>query len=53
MRGERVKIQLAFDDYAGLFLYRCHNLEYEDRDMMRNYYVQRIVRLGSSEPDSE
>lgn len=40
MPGERVKILLRFEDYAGLFLYHCHNLEHEDMGMMRNYRVE-------------
>ena len=40
MPGERVQIQLAFNDYTGLFLYHCHNLEHEDMGMMRNYQVR-------------
>jgi FtsP/CotA-like multicopper oxidase with cupredoxin domain len=39
MPGERIKILVRFDDYTGLFLYHCHNLEHEDMGMMRNYYV--------------
>lgn len=39
MPGERVKIALRFEDYAGLYLYHCHNLEHEDMGMMRNYRV--------------
>jgi FtsP/CotA-like multicopper oxidase with cupredoxin domain len=40
MPGERVKMLLKFEDYAGLFLYHCHNLEHEDMGMMRNYLVR-------------
>lgn len=40
MPGERIKIMIRFDDYPGLFLYHCHNLEHEDMGMMRNYYVK-------------
>ena len=40
MPGERVKLMLRFADYAGLYLYHCHNLEHEDQGMMRNYLVQ-------------
>jgi FtsP/CotA-like multicopper oxidase with cupredoxin domain len=40
MPGMRVSILLKFEDYAGLFLYHCHNLEHEDMGMMRNYLVQ-------------
>jgi len=40
MPGERVKVLLKFEDYEGLFLYHCHNLEHEDMGMMRNYLVR-------------
>jgi FtsP/CotA-like multicopper oxidase with cupredoxin domain len=39
MPGERIRILVDFDDYPGMFLYHCHNLEHEDLGMMRNYYV--------------
>jgi blue copper oxidase len=41
MPGERVKLMVKFEDYDGLFLYHCHNLEHEDMGMMRNYFVQK------------
>jgi len=40
MPGERVRILVDFDDYPGMFLYHCHNLEHEDMGMMRNYYIK-------------
>lgn len=40
MPDMRVKILLRFEDYPGLFLYHCHNLEHEDMGMMRNYEVR-------------
>jgi FtsP/CotA-like multicopper oxidase with cupredoxin domain len=40
MPGERIKILVDFEDYPGMFLYHCHNLEHEDMGMMRNYYVK-------------
>ena len=40
MPGERVKVLIKFEDYEGLFIYHCHNLEHEDLGMMRNYRVQ-------------
>ena len=40
MPGERISILVGFDDYPGIFLYHCHNLEHEDMGMMRNYYVR-------------
>jgi blue copper oxidase len=40
MPGERVKVLLKFEDYEGLYLYHCHNLEHEDMGMMRNYRIR-------------
>ena len=39
MPGERIKLLVRFEDYPGLYLYHCHNLEHEDMGMMRNYLV--------------
>jgi FtsP/CotA-like multicopper oxidase with cupredoxin domain len=39
MPGEKVKVLLKFEDFTGLYLYHCHNLEHEDMGMMRNYRV--------------
>lgn len=38
--GESVRVLVKFEDFSGLFLYHCHNLEHEDGGMMRNYEVQ-------------
>jgi hypothetical protein len=40
MPGEHVKVLLKFEDFEGLYLYHCHNLEHEDMGMMRNYHVE-------------
>ena len=40
MPGERIRILADFDDFPGMFLYHCHNLEHEDMGMMRNYLVR-------------
>ena len=40
MPGERVKLLLKFEDFTGLYLYHCHNLEHEDMGLMRNYRVE-------------
>src|SRR5574337_31942 len=40
MPGEKVTILKRFDQYTGLYLYHCHNLEHEDMNMMRNFLVQ-------------
>jgi FtsP/CotA-like multicopper oxidase with cupredoxin domain len=37
--GEKVTLLKRFDDYKGLFLYHCHNLEHEEMGMMRNFNV--------------
>ncbi len=39
MPGEEVDIIKPFEDYTGLYLYHCHNLEHEDLGMMRNFLV--------------
>ncbi|NOQ34440.1 MAG: multicopper oxidase domain-containing protein, partial [Methylococcaceae bacterium] len=39
MPGEEVEIIKPFEDFKGLFLYHCHNLEHEDLGMMRQFYV--------------
>jgi len=40
MPGEKVRILRRFDDYTGLFLQHCHNLEHEDMGMMRNFRIE-------------
>lgn len=39
MPGEKVTLLKRFDQYKGLFLYHCHNLEHESMGMMRNFKV--------------
>jgi FtsP/CotA-like multicopper oxidase with cupredoxin domain len=39
MPGERATVLMRFRDYAGVFLYHCHNLEHEDGGMMRNFAI--------------
>lgn len=38
--GMKVKVVMRFEDYPGLFLYHCHNLEHEDLGMMRNFRIE-------------
>jgi FtsP/CotA-like multicopper oxidase with cupredoxin domain len=40
MPGERVKLLLKFEDFAGTFVFHCHTLEHEDLGMMRNYRIE-------------
>ena len=40
MPGEEIEIIKPFQDYKGLFLYHCHNLEHEDLGMMRQYLIE-------------
>ena len=37
--GEKVKVQIRFSEWPGLFLYHCHILEHEDMGMMRNFRI--------------
>jgi FtsP/CotA-like multicopper oxidase with cupredoxin domain len=37
--GEQVQVLVKFEDYPGLYLYHCHNLEHEDSGMMRNFRI--------------
>jgi len=39
MPGEEIEIIKPFQDFKGLFLYHCHNLEHEDLGMMRQFYI--------------
>lgn len=39
MQGEEIEIIKPFQDFKGLFLYHCHNLEHEDLGMMRQFLV--------------
>jgi len=40
MPGEEIELIKPFEDYKGLFLYHCHNLEHEDLGMMRQFLVE-------------
>lgn len=40
MPGERVQVLILFNNYPGLFVYHCHNLEHEDMGMMRNFLIK-------------
>ena len=40
MPGEKVQALIRFEDYAGTFVYHCHNLEHGDAGMMRNYKIE-------------
>ena len=40
MPGEKVTVLKPFNDYKGLFMYHCHNLEHEDLGMMRDFRIR-------------
>ncbi|SMF95417.1 Multicopper oxidase with three cupredoxin domains (includes cell division protein FtsP and spore coat protein CotA) [Methylomagnum ishizawai] len=40
MPGEKVRIIKPFQDFKGLFVYHCHNIEHEDMGMMRDFLVE-------------
>ncbi len=37
--GMYIDLVMRFEDFKGLFLYHCHNLEHEDMGMMRNFKI--------------
>jgi hypothetical protein len=37
--GETVRVLVKFEDFTGVYLYHCHNLEHSDAGMMRNYEI--------------
>lgn len=39
MPGEKVTLLKPFNDFKGLFMYHCHNLEHEDMGMMRDFLI--------------
>jgi suppressor of ftsI len=40
MPGEKVTILKPFNDFKGIFMYHCHNLEHEDMGMMRDFLIK-------------
>ncbi len=40
MPGMQAEVIMRFEDYTGLYLYHCHNLEHEDLGMMRNFLIK-------------
>jgi FtsP/CotA-like multicopper oxidase with cupredoxin domain len=40
MPGEKVTFLKPFNDFTGLFMYHCHNLEHEDMGMMRDFLIK-------------
>jgi hypothetical protein len=49
MPGERAKVLMRFWPHPGLFLYHCHNLEHEDRGMMRNFRIEGEAPTGAGD----
>ena len=40
MPSETIRIIKPFQDFKGLFMYHCHNLEHEDMGMMRDFSIE-------------
>lgn len=40
MPGEKVTFLKPFNDFTGMFMYHCHNLEHEDLGMMRDLLIK-------------
>lgn len=43
--GEMVTVGATFDGYTGRYVYHCHILEHEDRDMMRPFVVMPVAAM--------
>ncbi|MEE9412098.1 MAG: multicopper oxidase domain-containing protein [Methylococcales bacterium] len=39
MPGEKLTLLKPFNDFKGMFMYHCHNLEHEDLGMMRDFRI--------------
>ena len=48
--NEVVDIAVRFDTFAGRYMYHCHILEHEDRDMMRPFVVMPPELMPFMEP---
>lgn len=51
--NEVVDIAVRFDVYAGRYMYHCHILEHEDRDMMRPFVVMPAELMSFMAPPAE
>jgi suppressor of ftsI len=40
VQKEKVTFLKPFNDFTGIFMYHCHNLEHEDMGMMRDFLVK-------------
>jgi FtsP/CotA-like multicopper oxidase with cupredoxin domain len=40
MPNETIRIIKPFQDFKGMFMYHCHNLEHEDMGMMRDFSIE-------------
>jgi spore coat protein A len=45
--GEMVTVGATFDGYTGRYVYHCHILEHEDRDMMRPFVVMPAAAMAA------
>ncbi len=48
--NETVNLLIRFDNYAGIYLLHCHNLEHEDDGMMLNLQVAQITGVTEDSP---
>jgi spore coat protein A len=52
--GDLLTIAATFDGYTGRYMYHCHLLDHEDRDMMRPFVVVpagAMAAMGMGEPE--
>jgi FtsP/CotA-like multicopper oxidase with cupredoxin domain len=48
--NETVNVLIRFDNYAGIYLLHCHNLEHEDDGMMLNLQVAQTTDVKDESP---
>ena len=48
--NETVNVLIRFDNYAGIYLLHCHNLEHEDDGMMLNLQVAQTTGVKDDSP---
>ncbi|MBI5473566.1 MAG: multicopper oxidase domain-containing protein [Ignavibacteriae bacterium] len=46
--SETIRTLVKFQDYNGIYLLHCHNLEHEDDGMMMNFRVSGLTEVGNA-----
>jgi FtsP/CotA-like multicopper oxidase with cupredoxin domain len=51
--NETVSVLIKFNDYSGIYLLHCHNLEHEDDGMMLNIQIDSPTKVDDEKPNPE